>query len=76
MVTVSTSLNNLKTKVDDLGVGKLKTVPVDSKKLIDVVSKEVVNNTKFNKLNTKVNHLGKKTHSFDYFSSRKSIQLR
>ena len=29
---VSTSLNNVKTKVDDLDVGKLKTVPVDLKK--------------------------------------------
>ena len=28
-----TSLNNLKTKVDDLDVGKSKTVPIDSKKL-------------------------------------------
>ena len=29
---VPTSLNNLKIKVDDLDVGKLKTVPVDWKK--------------------------------------------
>ena len=28
-VNVSTSLNNLKTKVGDLDVGKLKTVPVE-----------------------------------------------
>ena len=68
MVTVWTSLNNLKTKIDDLGVGKLKTVPVDLKKLIDVVSKEVVNNTS--------KSFREKTHSFDYFSSHKSIQLR
>ena len=32
LITVPTSLNNLKTKVDDLDVGKLKTVPVDLKK--------------------------------------------
>ena len=68
MVTVWTSLNNLKTKIDDLGVGKLKTVPVDLKKLIVVVSKEVVNNTS--------KSFREKTHSFDYFSSHKSIQLR
>ena len=54
---VPTSLNNLKTKVDDLDVGKLKTVPVVLKKLIDLVDKEVVKNTKFNTLKTKVNNL-------------------
>ena len=32
LVNVSTSLNNLKIKVDNLNVGKLKTVPVDLKK--------------------------------------------
>ena len=29
LVNVSTSLNNSKTKVDDLDVGKLKAVPID-----------------------------------------------
>ena len=29
---ILTSLNNLKTKVDDLNVGKLKTIPVNLKK--------------------------------------------
>ena len=38
LVNVSTSLDNLKTKVDDLDFGKLKTILVDLKKLIDVVS--------------------------------------
>ena len=33
LVNVSTSLNNLKTKIDDLDVGKLKTVPIDWKKI-------------------------------------------
>ena len=56
MVNVPTSLNNLKTKVDDLDVGKLKTVPVDLKKLSDVAANEVVKNTKFNTLKTKVNN--------------------
>ena len=36
------SLNNLKIKVDDLVVGNFKIVPIDLKKLSDVVSKEVV----------------------------------
>ena len=60
LVNVSTSLNNLKTKVYDLDVGKLKTVPVDLKKLRDVVDNEVVKITKFNTLKTKVNDLDKK----------------
>ena len=48
-------MNNLKTKVDDLDVGKLKTVPVDLKKLSDVIENEVVKNREFNTLKTKVN---------------------
>ena len=56
-VKVLTNLNNSKTKVDDLDVFKLKIVPIELKRLSDVVSKEVVKNTKFNKLNTKVNSL-------------------
>ena len=53
-------MNNLKTKVDDLDVAKLKTVPVDLKKLSDVIDNEVVKNTKFNSLKAKVNNLEKK----------------
>ena len=49
-------MNNLKTKVDDLDVDKLENVLVDSKKLSDVMSKD----TKFGKLNTKVNNLKNK----------------
>ena len=60
LVNVLNSLNNLKTKVDDLNVGKLKTVPIDLKKLNDAVSKDVVKNTEFNKLKTKVINLEKK----------------
>ena len=60
MADVPTSLNTLKTKIDDLDVGKLKTVPADLKKLSDVVDNEVVKNTKFNTLRTKVNNLEKK----------------
>ena len=42
LVNVPTSLNNLKTKVDDFDVGELKAVPLDLKKLSDVVEKQVV----------------------------------
>ena len=54
---VPTTLNNLETKVDDFDVGKLKTVPVNLKKLRNVIDNEVVQNTKFNRLNTKINNL-------------------
>ena len=47
-MNVPTSLNNLKTKVDDLDTGILKTVPIDLKKLSDVV--DIVKNTKRNTL--------------------------
>ena len=60
LVNVSTSLNNSKTKLDDLDAGKLKTVPVDLTKLSDVVYNEVVKNTKINILKIKVNNLAKK----------------
>ena len=57
MVNVLNDLNNLKAKADDLDVDKLKTAPVNLKKLNDEVSKEVVKNTKFNKLNTRINNI-------------------
>ena len=60
MVNVPTALNNLKIKLDDLDVGKLKTVTIDLKKLSDVVANEVVKNAKFNTLKTQVNSLEKK----------------
>ena len=53
-------MNNLKTKVDDLDIGELKIIPVDLKKLNDAVDNDVVKNTKFNTLKTKVNNLDKK----------------
>ena len=46
LVNIPTSLNNFEIKVDDLDVGKLKTVPVDLKKVNDVVVNGGVNNTK------------------------------
>ena len=42
LVNVPTDWNDLKTKTDDLNVDKLETVPIDLKKLSDIVSKEVV----------------------------------
>ena len=59
-VNVPTSLNNSKTKAVDLDVGKLKTVPVDWKKLSNVVDNKVAKCTKFNTLKTKVNNLENK----------------
>ena len=53
------SLNNLKTKADDLDFSKLKTIPVELKKLSDVINKQVVKNTEFNTLKTKVNKFEK-----------------
>ena len=53
LVNVPTILNNLKTKVDDLDVGKLKAVPLDLKKS-DAVDNKIVKNTKFKTLKTKV----------------------
>ena len=60
LVNVPASMNNLKTKVDDLYVGKLKTVLADLKKLSDVADNEVVKNKQFNTLQTNVNNLDKK----------------
>ena len=54
LVNVSTSLDKLKTKVHDLDVGKLKTVPVVLEKRSNVGNNEVVKNNKFNTLKTKV----------------------
>ena len=59
LVNVPTILNYLKTKVDDLDVGKLKIFSVDLKKLSNAEYNEVVKNTKFNTLKTKVNNLKK-----------------
>ena len=60
MVNVPTTLNNLEIKVNDLDVGKSKSVPADLEKLSDVVHNKVVKNTKFNTLETKVSSLEKK----------------
>ena len=48
------TLNSFKYKADRLDVDKLKPVPVDLKKLSEVVEKEVVKKTKYNELVKKV----------------------
>ena len=53
-------MNILKTKADDSDVGKLKTVPIDMKKVSDVIDNDVVENKKINTLKTKVHSLEKK----------------
>ena len=60
LVNVPTSLNNLKTKVDDIDDGELKTVLIDLKKLNDVVDNEVVKITKLKTLKAKLINLNKK----------------
>ena len=50
LVNVPICLNNLKAKIYNSDVEKFRTVPVDLKKLNDVVSKEIVKSTKFNTL--------------------------
>ena len=60
LINVLSGFNNLKTKVNDLDVGKLKIVTVDLKRLSDLVSEEVVKTTKYNKLNLKVNNIENK----------------
>ena len=70
-------MNNLKPKVDDLDVAKLKTVPVDLKKLCDVVNNDVVKNRKFNTLNKdKIKKFIKENSWFNYFNLHNSIQYR
>ena len=51
LVNVTTSLNNLKIKADDLKL-ELKTIPEDLKKLNDLVDNEVFKTTKFITLKT------------------------
>ena len=68
-------MNNLKAKVDDLDVAKLKTDPVDLKILSCVADHAVVKSIKFNTLKTNINNLEKNS-SCNYFNSYKLIQHR
>ena len=61
LVNVPTGLSNSKANGDDLDVGNLKTVPIDLKRLTDIVYRAIVKKLEFNKLNTKLNNLEKKT---------------
>ena len=54
MVNVLARLNYSKRKVNDLDGPKLKTVPIDLKKLSDIVDNQIVKNTYFYKLEAKV----------------------
>ena len=42
LVYVATSLNNLKTTGDDLVADKLKTAPIDLKRLSDAVNRKIL----------------------------------
>ena len=53
-------LVNFPTGLNNLDVGKLKTSPVDLKRLSDVVDNEVIKNTKFNTRKKKADNLDKK----------------
>ena len=51
------NLASLKTEVDKIDAGKLKTVPVDLAKLSNVVKNNVVKKTEYIKLVTKVDNI-------------------
>ena len=57
LVNVPTSLNNLKTKLEELDIGKLKKCSHRLKKISDVTDNEFAKNTNFTTLETKVNNL-------------------
>ena len=59
-------------KVDELGVGNLKTAPINLKKASDAVRKEVVKKTLYDKLLTIINNFKKMMHLF--YKTRKSLQ--
>ena len=54
---LKTNLASLKTKFDQLYIGKLVPVPVDLSKLSDVVKNDVVKKAVYDKLVAKVNHI-------------------
>ena len=53
---LKSNLAILKTKVDKLDIDKLVPIPVDLSKLTDVVKNDVVKETEYNKLVTKVDN--------------------
>ena len=60
MVNVPSNFSHLKTKVDDLDIGKSEVIPVNLKKVSEVVDNEVVRNTNISTPKTKINNLEKK----------------
>ena len=54
---VPSGLSNLKSKVDKVGIRKLKTTPIDLSKLSDVVKNEIFKKTKYSELIKKVNNI-------------------
>ena len=60
MVKIPTGLNNLKTKINDLDVVKLKIIPIDLEKMSNLVDKKVVKKAVYDTLNTKVYNLEEK----------------
>ena len=53
---LKTNLSSLKTKVNKLGIDKLKPIPTDLSKLSNVVKNDVIKKTEYNKLVTKVDN--------------------
>ena len=54
---LKTNLSNLKNEVDKLDIDKLKPLPDDVGKLINVVTNEVVKKAEYNKLVAKINNI-------------------
>ena len=69
-------LINVKAKVDDLYLDKLKTAPADLKTLRDVVIQKVVKNTVLNVTKWKSKQFRKWNSWCVYFNSDKSMQRR
>ena len=68
LVKVRTVVNDLKIKIGDLNVGKLKTVPTNLKKISDVVNKEVPHASSLiqtNRYNTDKENLEEKTRNVE-----------
>ena len=51
------NLANLKTEVNKLDIGKLKTVPANLRKLSNAIKNEVITKTEYNKLVNKINNI-------------------
>lgn len=52
--TIPTDLNNLKSQINKLNIYKLKTVPIDPKKLSNVADNDIVKKTSYNILVSKL----------------------